>query len=69
MVAWYYREMISIASIDEGYQEEGTEVCVLWGDPGTRQKKVRATVARYPYFNNVRSQEWDIDSIPQGTMD
>ncbi|MDH4564418.1 aminomethyltransferase [Pseudomonas taiwanensis] len=69
MVSWFYREMISLCSIDEEYLSEGTEVWVLWGEPGTRQKKVRAKVARYPYFNECRNQKVDTSLIPVGTMD
>lgn len=69
MVAWYYREMISLCSIERDFSEEGTEVYVIWGNEGMRQKKIRAKVARYPYFNTGRNQKVDVSKIPQGTMD
>ncbi|GAI70540.1 unnamed protein product, partial [marine sediment metagenome] len=67
MVSWYYREMISICSIDSEYSTEGTEIFVLWGNPGTRQKKIRAKVTRFPYMHEVR--KIDVSKIPLGTMD
>ena len=33
---------------------EGTEVAVLWGQPGHRQKRIRAKVAQFPYYQG----EW-----------
>lgn len=69
MIAWFYREMISICSIDQEYSALGTDVFVLWGEPGTRQKKIRAKVARWPYFDVNRNQKVDVSKIPVGTMD
>jgi glycine cleavage system aminomethyltransferase T len=59
----YYKKMISICCIDLEYAKEGTEVFVLWGEPETRQKKIRATVARFPYFNEYRNQTFDVNTI------
>lgn len=69
MLAWFYREMISICSIDAEYSNLGTEVFVVWGEPGTRQKKIRARVARYPYHDTDRNEKVDVSKIPVGTMD
>lgn len=69
MYAWFYRQMISLCSIEQEFAKEGTEVYVIWGNEGMRQKKIRATVARYPYFNTDRNQKVDINAIPRGTMD
>ena len=60
----YYREMLSLASIDSAYAELGTEVTVIWGEPGRRQKKIRATVSRFPYLNENRNEDVDVDTIP-----
>jgi hypothetical protein len=38
--------MISLAFISREHADLGTELVVLWGNPGTRQKRIRATVAR-----------------------
>lgn len=45
----YFREMISLAVVDVEHAEPGTEVKVLWGDPGTPQREIRAVVAPAPY--------------------
>jgi len=62
--SFYYREMISLSSIDVAHSALGTEVIVLWGDPGTRQKEIRATVSRFPYLNENRNQVVDVSKIP-----
>ena len=62
--SWYYREMLSLATLDTAYAELGTEVFVLWGEPGTRQKKIRAVVSRFPYLNENRNEDVDVDTIP-----
>lgn len=64
MNSFYYREMISICSIDTEYADIGTEVAVLWGEPGTRQKEIRAVVARFPYYDENRNQTFDVETIP-----
>lgn len=45
----YFRQMISLCVIDLDCHEPGTEVTVVWGNPGTPQREIRATVARAPY--------------------
>ena len=57
--------MISLCSIDTEYAEIGTEVIVVWGDVGTRQKMIRAKVARFPYLNEERNQVIDVEKIPR----
>ena len=47
-----YRAMITLGFIDPAYSALGTQVEILWGNPGTRQKRVRATVSRYPFEDN-----------------
>jgi hypothetical protein len=37
---------------------------VLWGDPGTRQKEIRATVSRFPYLDENRNEHVDVSKIP-----
>ena len=63
--AYYERRMISLAFIEKEYAEEGTEVEVLWGSPNGVQKKIRATVARFPYYNGeYRNETFDTEKIP-----
>jgi vanillate/3-O-methylgallate O-demethylase len=52
--SYWFREMLSLCVIDVANAEPGTEVEVVWGDPGTRQKHIRATVARAPYKTDNR---------------
>jgi hypothetical protein len=56
--------MLSLCSIDIAHSAMGTEVIVLWGNPGTRQKKIRATVSRFPYLSENRNQVVDVSKIP-----
>ena len=58
------REMISIATLREDYAEEGREVEVLWGRPGTHQMRVRATVTLFPYIKEGRNDSFDTETIP-----
>jgi glycine cleavage system aminomethyltransferase T len=62
--SYYYREMLSLCSIDTPYATSGTVVYVLWGNPGKRQKKVRAVVSRFPYLNEGRNEKFDVETIP-----
>ncbi|MFC8520768.1 aminomethyl transferase family protein [Streptomyces sp. NPDC057257] len=59
----HYRQMLSLCSLDIAHAVEGGEVAVLWGDPGTRQKEVRARVSRFPYLNEGRNQTIDVTKI------
>ena len=52
--------------IDPQYARVGTELEILWGTPGTRQMKIRAKVARYPYNDDyIRNQDKDVETIPR----
>jgi glycine cleavage system aminomethyltransferase T len=62
----HYHRMISQCSIDIAYAMIGQEVIVVWGEPGTRQKEIRATVARYPYLKEELNKNFDVSKIPQG---
>ena len=63
--SYNYREMISLCSIDADHAVMGNEVIVLWGDPGTHQKEIRAIVSRFPYLNENRNQDVDVAQIPR----
>ena len=65
MMSLYYHAMVSQCQLDLEWCKEGTEVFVLWGEPDTRQLKIRAKVARFPYFNENRNNEIDVESIPR----
>jgi glycine cleavage system aminomethyltransferase T len=59
-----FRETLSLAVVDVAHAEEGTELIVIWGEPGTRQKEIRARVARFPYLNESRNEHVDVSTIP-----
>jgi vanillate/3-O-methylgallate O-demethylase len=46
--------MLSLCTIDVGHSEIGSEVVVVWGEPGRRQKHIRAKVAPAPYKKDNR---------------
>jgi glycine cleavage system aminomethyltransferase T len=60
----HYRTMISLCSLDVPYAEMRREVTVVWGKPGTRQKRIRAVVSRFPYLNENRNENIDVSRIP-----
>jgi vanillate/3-O-methylgallate O-demethylase len=45
----YFREMLSLCTIDIEHSKPGTEVTLIWGSPGHAQKEIRATVQPAPY--------------------
>ena len=61
--------MVSLCTIDPAYAEIGTEVEIIWGSEGTRQKRIRAKVARYLYLNEERNSDVDVALVPRGTRD
>lgn len=66
MVSASYRKMISLCSIDVSFAKNGEDVIVVWGEPGKRQKKIRAKVARFPYLDELRNEKTDVSRIPYG---
>jgi len=52
--SYYFRQMLSLCTINVEHSEPGTEVTVVWGDPGEPQKEIRATVAPAPYKKDNR---------------
>ena len=47
--SYYFRQMISLCTIDVEHSEPGTDVSVIWGNSGEPQKEIRAKVAPAPY--------------------
>ncbi len=47
--SYAYRRMISNCVIPIEYSKPGTQVTIVWGNPGHPQKHIRATVAKFPY--------------------
>lgn len=52
--SYYFRKMISHCVIDTEFSVPGTEVEVVWGQPGHPQKKIRALVCKSPYKTDRR---------------
>ena len=52
--SYYFREMLSLCTIDISCSEPGTNVTVVWGNPGEPQCEIRATVAQAPYKQDNR---------------
>jgi len=46
--------MLSLCVIDVDCSEVGTDVTVIWGEPGKPQKEIRALVAAAPYKKDNR---------------
>lgn len=44
-----FRKMVSNCLMPLAYTEPGTEVTIIWGEPGHLQKEIRATVQTHPY--------------------
>ena len=60
--SYTFRRMLSHGVIDVVHAAPGTEVTVIWGDPGSRQKQIRAIVARSPYKADNRRA--DLAAMP-----
>jgi glycine cleavage system aminomethyltransferase T len=58
------REMISLCTIDQDYAHEGKTVEILWGNPGTRQMRIKAEVSLFPYIKEYRNETLDVERIP-----
>jgi vanillate/3-O-methylgallate O-demethylase len=52
--SYYFKKMLSLCTIDVECSEPGTEVTVVWGNPGAPQKHIKATVAPAPYKKDNR---------------
>ncbi|MBX6329091.1 MAG: aminomethyl transferase family protein [Pseudolabrys sp.] len=52
--SFYFRQMLSLCVIDVEHSAPGTQVTVIWGQPGRPQKQIRATVAPAPYKQDRR---------------
>ncbi|EHL08444.1 hypothetical protein HMPREF0322_00756 [Desulfitobacterium hafniense DP7] len=59
------REMLSLCTIGQDYAVEGKVVEVLWGNPGTRQMRIKAKVMLLPYIKEDRNENFDVERIPR----
>ncbi|MGD0918851.1 MAG: aminomethyl transferase family protein [Thermodesulfobacteriota bacterium] len=60
--SFYFRKILSLTYIDVAWSKPGTEVVIVWGNPGTPQKHIRATVAPAPYKKDNR--RIDVTKLP-----
>lgn len=60
----FERAMVSLAIMDAELCEKGTQVNILWGFKGSRQKLVRATVDRFPFNTHIDNRTFDVETIP-----
>ena len=66
MYSPYYKKMISVCSIATDYNVVGKEVTVVWGEPGTRQKNIRATVEQFPIMDeSERNNARGVEDVPR----
>ena len=68
--SYSFRKMLSHCVIDVARAAPGTEVTVIWGDPGTRQKPICAKVAPSPYKTdnrraNLSAMPLRLEAVPQ----
>jgi vanillate/3-O-methylgallate O-demethylase len=60
--SYFFRDTLSLCTIDLNCAEPGTEVSVLWGSPGYPVKEIRAVVAPAPYKRD--SRKIDVSQLP-----
>src|ERR1700722_12344549 len=65
--SYYFREMLSLCTLDVACCAAGTEVTVVWGNPGSPQKEIRAKVAPAPYKTDNR--KLDVHNLPPPKRD
>lgn len=53
-IDYYTNQFVSLGFVAEEYAVEGTQVEVLWGEPGGSQYRVKAVVTSMPLYNG----EW-----------
>jgi vanillate/3-O-methylgallate O-demethylase len=59
--------MLSLCTLDVSCCEPGTDVIVVWGNPGSPQTEIRAKVAPAPYKSDNR--KLDTNNLPPPKRD
>lgn len=60
--SYFFRQMLSLCTMDVAFATPGQVVDVIWGKPGNSQKTIKATVAPAPYKTDKRRV--DLSSLP-----
>ncbi|MER7606175.1 hypothetical protein [Nocardioides sp. NPDC127503] len=55
--SYFFREMLSLCTLDVAHSDIGTALTVHWGNPDGPQKEIRATVAPAPYKTDRRRSD------------
>lgn len=61
--SYYFREVLSMASLDIDMAQIGRELVIEWGEYGRRIKPIRATVERFPYLEEGRNDRVDTNAL------
>lgn len=59
----YYKAMISLGILNISDAMIGNEVEIIWGEPDSKQKIIRATVARFPFLDLPLNKDIDVKLI------
>jgi len=61
--SYYFREFLSLGCLDVEASALNNEVVVQWGDYGGPIKRIRATVAPFPYLAQGRNNQVDVRQL------
>ena len=65
VIDYYSNNFMSLGFISPESAEDGKELKVLWGNNGEKQMEIRATVAKFPYYDGkYRNEKFDVEQIP-----
>jgi vanillate/3-O-methylgallate O-demethylase len=53
----YFRKALALCFVDVEHSAPGTDVAVLWGNPGRPQRHLRGVIAAAPYKNDDRRRD------------
>ena len=65
VIDYYSNNFMSLGFVAPESAEEGKERRVIWGNHGEKQMEIRATVAKFPYYDGeYRNEKFDVEQIP-----
>ncbi len=66
VIDYYSNHFMSLGFIAPDAAEEGKELEILWGSCGNKQMKIRATIAKFPFYDGeYRNETFDVEKIPR----